>query len=284
MTADYLVVATNSPVNDRFALHSKQAPYRTFVVGLRVAQGTIPTALYWDTGDPYHYVRLHRLDAADDILLVGGEDHETGHADDADQRFAALESWARARFAGLKEVTHRWSGQCLEPFDGMAFIGRNPLDGDNVFVATGDSGHGLTHGMIAGILITDLISGSAHPWAPLYDPARKTPKAAKEYAKINASVAAQMLDYVTGGDVASVEEIAPGAGAVVRRGLTKDAVYRAADGTLTSCSAICPHLGCIVHFNSEEKSWDCPCHGSRFDIEGGVLTGPAAHGLKHLKR
>jgi glycine/D-amino acid oxidase-like deaminating enzyme/nitrite reductase/ring-hydroxylating ferredoxin subunit len=283
VTADHLVVATNSPVNDRFALHSKQEPYRTFVIGLHVPRGTVPTALFWDTGDPYHYVRLQPLDGERDLLIVGGEDCKTGTEDDADERYQALESWAHSRFTGLGAAAYRWSGQCLEPFDGMAFIGHNPMDQKNVYVATGDSGHGLTHGTIAGILLGELIAGRDHPWRKLYEPARKTPKAVKEYVKMNASVAAQLVDYLTGGDVSSVDEIAPGKGAIVRSGLTKEAVYRAIDGSTTRCSAICPHLGCIVHWNSAEDSWDCPCHGSRFDIEGGVLTGPAISGLKREK-
>jgi glycine/D-amino acid oxidase-like deaminating enzyme len=173
--ADHLVVATNLPLNERFALHPKLQAYRTFVIGMRVARGTIPTALYWDTGDPYHYVRLQSLDGERDLLLVGGEDYKVGSQDDAVERYRALELWAKSRFNGLSEVVHRWSGQCLEPCDGLAFIGHDPIDSHNVYVATGDSGHGLTHGTIAGILIAELIVARDHPWRTLYDPARQTP-------------------------------------------------------------------------------------------------------------
>ncbi len=280
VTARALVVATNTPVNDRLRIHSKQAPYRSFVIALRHPRS--PRALWWDTGDPYHYVRLHP-DGDQDVLIAGGEDHKTGHEDDAEARYAALETWTRSRFAKAGEVIHRWSGQVMEPFDGLGFIGRNPLDSDNVYIATGDSGQGMTHGAIAGMLIRDLILGRANDWEAVYDPSRKRPRAALEYVKIQADVAAQYADWVRPGEVASADDILPGRGAVVRRGLTKAAVYRDEDGQLTACSAICPHLGGIVRWNSEERSWDCPCHGSRFTPDGEVLNGPARVALEKFE-
>jgi Rieske Fe-S protein len=168
----------------------------------------------------------------------------------------------------------------MEPIDGVAFIGRNPGDANNVYVATGDSGMGMTHGTIAGMLLADLIVGRTSPWAQLYDPARKMVRAPIEYAKENLNVAAQYFeDYLGGGDVDSVDELAPGEGAVLRRGLAKIAAYRDYDGLLHERSAACPHLGCIVTFDSVEKTWDCPCHGSRFDPYGRVIVGPANRNL-----
>jgi len=273
VSAGAIVVATNTPVNDWVAIHTKQAAYRTFVIGLRVSKGSVIKALYWDTPDPYHYVRLQ--DAGEyEVLIVGGEDHKTGQADDADERFAKLEAWARDRFAAAKEVAFRWSGQIMEPIDGLAFIGRNPGD-KNIYVVTGDSGNGMTHGTIAGILLTDFIQGRENEWATLYDPSRVSLKAAAEFAKENLNVAAQYRDYATGGDVDAVSEIASDTGALMRDGLKKLAVYRDSHGKLHKCSAVCPHLGCIVDWNSTEKTWDCPCHGSRFDPYGKILNGPA---------
>ncbi|HLO68618.1 MAG TPA: FAD-dependent oxidoreductase, partial [Holophaga sp.] len=214
-----------------------------------------------------------------DALIVGGEDHKTGQADDADQRYLRLEAWALERFPALGPVTHRWSGQVLEPVDGLAFIGPNPLDAPNVFVATGDSGMGMTHGTIAGILLTDLLVGLPNPWAPLYDPARKTLRAVSAFARENANVALQYAQWVTPGDLPGEEILPPGAGAVLRRGLAKVAVYRDPEGILHECSAVCPHLGGIVAWNSGEHTWDCPCHGSRFSARGEVLNGPALTGL-----
>ena len=278
ITAQSIVVATNTPVNDYVTMHTKQAAYRTYVIGMRVPHNSVTRALYWDTLDPYHYVRL-QSEADADILIVGGEDHKTGQEDDdpAD-RFARLTEWTRARFPMSQDVAYSWSGQVLEPVDGLAFIGKNPGD-ENVYIATGDSGNGMTHGTIAGMLITDLIQGRKNPWAEIYDPTRITLRAAKEFTRENLNVAAQYADLLTGGDIDSADELPREAGAILRRGLTKLAVYRDAHGKLHELNAKCPHLGCIVAWNSTEKTWDCPCHGSRFEALGKVINGPAVSGL-----
>lgn len=283
--ADAVVVATNSPVNDKVAIHTKQAPYRTFVIGARVPRSSVPHALYWDTADPYRYVRLQTTDQGEVFLIVGGEDHKTGQEDDAPARYQRLEAWTRARFPMIEEVALRWSGQVMEPADAMAFIGRNPLDADNVFIATGDSGQGMTHGTIAGMLISDLILGRQNPWEKLYDPSRVTlsSSAVLEFAKENLNVAAQYTDWLEGGEVASPEEIPLGMGAVMQRGGAKVAVYRDETGVVIERSAVCTHLGCIVSWNSGERSWDCPCHGSRFAPTGEVLNGPAITGLRPME-
>jgi Rieske Fe-S protein len=278
VSAHAVVVATNTPVNDWVTIHTKQAAYRTYVIGLDVPTGSVPKALYWDTPDPYHYVRLQEL-PGHDVLIVGGEDHKTGQADDAEARFQRLEEWTRERFPLAGAVEFQWSGQVMEPIDGLAFIGRNPGN-KNIYVVTGDSGNGMTHGTIAGVLLTDLVLGRDIAWEKLYDPARVSLKAAGEFAKENLNVAAQFADYATSGDVDQARDIAPGMGALLREGLTKIAVYKDAAGKLHKCSAVCPHLGCIVDWNDVEKTWDCPCHGSRFDPFGQVLNGPANQGLE----
>lgn len=275
-----IVVATNTPVNDRLAVHTKQAAYRTYVIGAVVPGGSLPKVLYWDTADPYHYVRLQAaptngIAGNDDILIVGGEDHKTGQAEDTERRFAALESWTRERFPMIGAIRFRWSGQVMEPVDALAFIGRNPMDHDNVFVVTGDSGNGMTHGTIAGLLLTDLIVGRENPWTKLYSPSRVTVGAAKEFARETANMAAQYVDWLTAGDVEKDRMVPRGTGAIVRHGLTKIAVSRELDGTFHECSAVCPHLGGIVSWNNTEKTWDCPAHGSRFDRLGKVMNGPA---------
>lgn len=275
VTCDAVVVATNVPINDRVAIHTKQAPYMTYVIGARVPQGEVPRILSWDTGDPYHYIRTQ-----DDLLIVGGEDHKSGQAHDSPERHARLEAWARSRFPMMGPLEFAWGGQIIETVDYLAFIGRNPGDHDNVFVATGDSGMGITHGTIAGILITDLVLGRENRWAKLYDPARKTVRAAREYASENLNVARQYGEWLTAGDVKSENEIAPDSGAVMRRGFKKIAVYRDEKGQVHERSAACPHLGCIVQWNRAEKTWDCACHGSRFDRFGHVINGPANKDLE----
>ncbi len=283
-----IVVATNSPFNDLLAIHTKQAPYQTYAVGARVKADAITRALYWDTEDPYHYVRLQRItnrelggdnDEPIDILIVGGEDHKSAKADDADARFARLESWMRDHFPAAGSVEFRWSGQVMETVDGLAFIGRNPLDADNVYVATGDSGMGMTHGTIAGMLIADLIQGRENPWTELYDPGRVRTGAAVEWVKENINVALQYKDWLTGGDVTSVDEITPNNGAIMVEAGRKIAVYRDERGSLHRRSAVCPHLGCIVGWNPASSTWDCPCHGSRFDRFGAMFNGPSPKDL-----
>jgi glycine/D-amino acid oxidase-like deaminating enzyme/nitrite reductase/ring-hydroxylating ferredoxin subunit len=280
VTAGAVVVATNTPVNDLVSIHTKQAPYRTYVVGARVPGGAVPRMLLWDTEDPYHYVRLQSVDEGHDVLIVGGEDHKTGQAEDFDERFRRLEEWTRERFPQVEAFEYRWSGQVMEPVDGLGFIGRNPGDSGNVYIATGDSGNGMTHGTIAGMLIRDLILGRDNAWATLYDPSRLSLRAGGEYARENLNVAAQYADHLTGGEVSSPDEVTAGTGAIMRRGLSKVALFRDAAGALHEFSAVCTHLGCVVAFNDKERSWDCPCHGSRFDpTDGHVLNGPAIEGL-----
>lgn len=273
--ADAVVVATNVPINDKVAIHGKLAPMRTYAVALDVTGDGDADALYWDTLDPYHYVRFGDIGGDGRVLIVGGEDHRVGHPAHGTERWVRLEQWARARFAGLGEVRARWSGQVMEPADSVAFIGRNPMDANNVFVAAGDSGTGITHGAIAGLLISDLVLGRANPWAKLYDPSRVTLKAAQSYADTNLHVAEHYAEWLTSGDVEEIGQIPAESGAVLREGLTKVAVYRDGAGVVHKRSAVCTHLKCIVAWNDAERTWDCACHGSRFDRFGRVLNGPA---------
>jgi glycine/D-amino acid oxidase-like deaminating enzyme/nitrite reductase/ring-hydroxylating ferredoxin subunit len=268
-----VVVATNSPINNRFTTHTKQMAYRTYVIGVRIPSGSVQAGLFWDTLNPYHYIRTHSLNGID-ILIVGGEDHKTGQDDDPENHFEALESWTRARFKDVEEVEYRWSGQVMEPDDCLAFIGRNPGD-KNIYIATGDSGMGMTHGTIAGILLTDLILGRENQWAKLYDPSRKTLRALGEWTSENLNVAAQYGDWIFKADVTSADELRPGTGAVVRESGAPVALYRNHDGEFLRHSAVCTHLACIVSWNASEQTWDCPCHGSRFAVDGHVLNGPA---------
>jgi glycine/D-amino acid oxidase-like deaminating enzyme/nitrite reductase/ring-hydroxylating ferredoxin subunit len=285
VSCEAIVIATHTPVNDWMVLHAKQAAYRSYVIGIAVPAGTVPKALYWDTGDPYHYVRIMETMASGttpalDILLVGGEDHRTGQADDAEIRYMRLEQWARQRFPMAAEVRFRWSGQIIQSVDGLAFIGRNPLDHENVYVVTGDSGTGIMHGTIAGIMFTDLIQGRENPWTDLYSPARVTLGAATDLALQAVNTASQYIDWLTAGDLEKDELVPIETGAIVRHGLKKVAVYRDSKGALRECCAVCPHLGGIVAWNHAENTWDCPAHGSRFDPLGTVLNGPANENLQ----
>jgi glycine/D-amino acid oxidase-like deaminating enzyme/nitrite reductase/ring-hydroxylating ferredoxin subunit len=285
VTAGAVVVATNTPINDWVAIHTKQAPYHTYAIGVRIPRGSVTRALYWDTLEYYHYIRVQPHSEEHDILIIGGEDHKVGQAHDQEDRWERLHTWAAGRFPMMGPVAYRWSGMVNETTDGLAFIGRNPADKDYVYIATGDSGMGMTHGTIAGILLTDLIVGRENPWSTIYDPSRKPVwgMAWKEYLVENLNVAKQYFkDWLGAGEVSTPEQVPPGHGAVIRRGLGKVAIYRDPQGKAHECSAVCPHLGCIVHWNDAEKSWDCPCHGSRFDPYGKVQHGPAISSLTEV--
>lgn len=213
ITANHIVVATNtpSPINDWFGIYTKQTSYRTYVIGASIPRGSVADALYWDTGDPYHYVRLQPTkNGENDLLLIGGEDHKTGQIPNKTDPFANLEKWGREHYPALGRVRFHWSGQVQEPADGLAFIGRALTATEEVYVATGDSGMGLTHGTIAGQLITDLIQGRTNAWEQLYNPSRKMLNT--EYLKENLNVVAQYTDFITPGDVKSIDDIKPGEG------------------------------------------------------------------------
>ena len=271
--ADAIVSAANSTAPLHWLeINFKQASYRTYVVVLSVPPGSVDDVQFTDTLDPYHYCRL----IAADQLLVGGEDHKVGQFPKGGDPFAKLEGWARRTFPMAGAVVNRWSGQVQETPDGLAYIGKSPT-GEGLFLITGDSGMGLTHGTLGGMIVSDLILGRPNPWAKTYDPSRKPVTA--ETIKEDANTSAQYLDLITGGDVSDVAQIPNGEGAVIRRGLHKVAVYKAPDGAIREMSAVCTHLKCIVHWNPAEKSWDCPCHGSRFSCDGKVVMGPATKDL-----
>jgi glycine/D-amino acid oxidase-like deaminating enzyme/nitrite reductase/ring-hydroxylating ferredoxin subunit len=278
ITADAAVVATNTPFNDRVAIHVKQNAYQTYVVAALVERGSLPRALIWDDGDPYHYIRLADVDAEHELLIVGGADHKTGQEPDPDRHYRELEAWLRERFPQAGRLAYRWSGEVMEPLDGIAYIGRNP-GSSNVYVITGDSGNGMTHATIGGMLVSDLIMGRQNRWLSIYDPARKPFKEALHFLREQSNIAAQYTDWVSGGDETNAASLVAGEGALIRAGLKKFAVYCDAEGALHCHSAKCPHLGCVVQWNGVEKTWDCPCHGSRFSAYGSVLHGPAVSGL-----
>jgi glycine/D-amino acid oxidase-like deaminating enzyme/nitrite reductase/ring-hydroxylating ferredoxin subunit len=279
INAKSIVVATNTPINDWVKMHTKQAAYRTYVIAFKIPKDAYLPFLLWDMSNPYHYARIVHGDK-EDLLVIGGEDHKTGQANDAENRYKKLEEWSREHFEVLGPIAYRWSGQVMEPVDYLAFIGRNPMD-ENVYIVTGDSGNGMTHGTLAGILITDLIQGRANSWEKIYEPLRKSIQTAPTYIKENANFVGCMIsDWVAPSEVKNVEDIATNEGAIMRDGVSKVAVFKDEKGVFHKCSAVCTHLGCVVQWNSGEKSWDCPCHGSRFDPEGHILNAPAIKPLE----
>ncbi|HEX8250148.1 MAG TPA: FAD-dependent oxidoreductase [Pyrinomonadaceae bacterium] len=278
--AKAIVLATNYPIMSK--MFAKLPAYRTYVIGARIPKDSLEKALYWDTADPYRYVRT-QPEETHDVLIVGGEDHRTGQEDDGDERFERLWQWTKERFPMAEEILYRWSGQFMETHDGLAFIGRFSGSEPNVYLITGDSGMGMTHGTIGGMLVSDLILGRENPWTEVYEPSRLATMSISEAIPEIIDSTAPYVDWVTGGDVSSVEEIKPGEGAIISHGTTKIAAYRDENGKLYERSAVCAHLGCLVRFNSLEKTWDCPCHGSRYGIDGHPINTPAFTGLAEIE-
>jgi glycine/D-amino acid oxidase-like deaminating enzyme/nitrite reductase/ring-hydroxylating ferredoxin subunit len=276
VTAGSVVVATQLPILDRGAFFARCHPERSYVVAAPHDGPAATGGMYLSTESPAHTIRVHELDGRP-WLLVGGESHKTGHGDAA-ARYRSLAAWARERFG--MEPTLRWATQDQMPVDGVPFIG--PVDplSKNVYVATGFRKWGLAMGIAAGELLAALVDGVDHPWAGLFDTSRLRPRSgAASFAKENADVAFRFFgDRLS--KRARVGSIERGEGRVVGAGLGQRAMYRDDEGNLHALSARCTHLGCIVNWNSAERTWDCPCHGSRFGAQGEVIMGPAVSRLE----
>ena len=281
-----IVLATHTPLmgNTNLAsatlLQTKLALYTSYALAARVKAGSVPDALFWDTADPYHYVRLER-DGGQDLVIFGGEDHKTGQADDTKACFDRLERTLQSMLDGVK-VTHRWSGQVIETPDGLPYIGETA---DHQFAGTGCSGNGMTFGTLTGMMAADKIAGRTSPWSDLFDPRRKKLRgAAWDYVKENKDYPYYLVrDQFAGAEARSLREVPRGSGKIVEVKGQKLAVYRNDRGVVTKRSAICTHMGCVVDWNEAERTWDCPCHGSRFKTDGAVLAGPAESPLAEPK-
>jgi glycine/D-amino acid oxidase-like deaminating enzyme/nitrite reductase/ring-hydroxylating ferredoxin subunit len=277
LRAEKVIIATHSPLNQA-VLQTKVAQYRSYVVAGRVPKA--PRGLFWDTHDPYHYVRSFRRDGVTE-LIVGGEDHKTGVDEHADAPFERL--MEHARRIGLENPRFRWSSQVVEPVDGLPFIGKN-AGAEHVYVATGFSGNGLTLGTLAAMILRDACIGAHSPYAEVYDPARLKPfTKLSSFLSENVDYPLHLLsDALKAPTARSLDEVPPGDGRIVRVHGRRVAAYRDEKRRLHTVSPICTHLGCHVVFNSAEKSWDCPCHGSRFGVDGSVLDGPATKPLERI--
>ena len=287
LKCDVIVIATHTPLMGKtnmasaLALQTKLYLYTSYALGGRLPKGTIPEALYWDTADPYHYLRIdpHR---DFDYAIFGGQDHKTGQETDTAACYRALEATASQVMPGF-EITHRWSGQVVETNDGLPFIGETSA---NQFAATGYSGNGMTFGTLAGMMAHDQVSGTTNPWRDLFDPGRtKIRGGAWDYVKENIDYPYYMIrDRLVGPDAKSLRAVPRGEGRIVELGGEKVAAYRSDKGATTLLSPVCTHLGCLVGWNAVERTWDCPCHGSRFTPTGKVLAGPAEDPLPPVSR
>jgi nitrite reductase/ring-hydroxylating ferredoxin subunit len=270
LKAKKVVVATHSPSSNKFTLQTKIAAYRTYAIGVRIQGKKQPSAgLFWDLDDPYHYIRQEG-----DVWIIGGEDHKTGQNPESDEAFRNLKDYTAAHF-GITESQYQWSGQVIEPVDGLPYIGVSPLTKHH-YVATGFSGNGMTFGTLSGMIISDLILGKSNPYENLYDPKRIKPRvAALDYVSENKDYPLCLLKgLLPQNEVSSVDEIKPGEGKKIEISGKATAVYRDQEGKLHAVTATCPHMGCKVNWNPAESTWDCPCHGGRFDCKGKLLNGP----------
>ncbi|KAI1348380.1 FAD dependent oxidoreductase [Xylaria sp. FL0043] len=275
---EHAVETTNVPLQ-KLSVIVQEAWYRTYAIAMRVPKGAVEDCLLYDNADPYKYVRITRCDDQHDYLVIGGSDHKVGQ-EEARGRFEELEQWTRERFTQAKAVDYRWSGQIFEPVDYMAFIGRNQGN-ERVYIVTGDSGNGLTHGVLAGKLIADLIEGKPNDWEALYSPKRvgSMIKSAPEMLAHDVISNMQYKRFLMS-DIQDIEELAPGCGGVLNPTASKPmAIYKDENGQVTKMSAICPHMQAVVCWNPVEKSWDCPVHGSRFGPKGLCVQGPAEANL-----
>ena len=281
-----VVLATHNPLMGVSGMASaalfqtKLALYTSYVIAGRVAKGVAPDALWWDTSDPYRYLRVepHR---DFDLIIFGGEDHKTGQESDTLAPYRRLEATLRTIVPDVT-LTHRWSGQIIETPDGLPYIGQNA---GHQYIATGFCGNGLTFGTLSAMMFVDAIVGRANPWAELFDPSRKAlTHGVWDYLKENADYPYYMIrDRFAGAAARSLRAVPRGHGAIVEWNGQKVAAYRAPDGAVTLRSPVCTHMGCLVGWNGAERTWDCPCHGSRFRPTGEVFAGPAETPLSEVK-
>jgi Rieske Fe-S protein len=277
ISARDVLLATHAPLDNK-TIQTKVAQYRSYVLGCRVA-GEAPAGLFWDDEDPYHYIRSQPTSRGN-VVIIGGEDHKVGQEEDTEARYEALLDYARERF-DLRSVEYRWSAQTLEPVDGLPYIGRDTGAG-HVYVATGFSGTGMTFGTVSALVLADAVRGRPNPWAALYDAGRLKPvQSAGTFLKENVDYPTFLVgDRLKRPGARTALDVPRGEGRVVVVDGERIAVSRDAQGKVCAVSAVCTHMGCIVHWNGAEKSWDCPCHGSRFDCHGALLDGPAARNLE----
>ena len=285
LECDTVLVATHNPLGNLHGivqgslLQTRLAPYTSYVISGMVPHGSLSDALYWDTATPYRYCRIAPASGGD-VVIYGGEDHKTGQGPEpADAPFTRLEESLRSLVPGVT-VSHRWSGQVIETDDGLPFIGETS---PGQFVATGFGGNGMTFGTLAGLMVTDAVAGRENPWSKLFDLHRSRAKGLWNYLKENKDYPYYLIrDRFAGSGGQSLRVLQRGEGRVLDLAGRRVAAFRADDGAVTLLSPTCTHLGCAVAWNAVERSWDCPCHGSRFSTDGRVLAGPAQTPLERV--
>lgn len=280
VTAEDIVVATHFPILDRAGYFARQYPKRSYVLAVRATDP--PTeGMYYRSGTPYFSARTAEIDG-ETLTLVGGQNHKTGQGGSTADRYRRLERTARERF-DIDSIEYRWSTQDYVSVDGIPYVGPLGPVAENTYVATGFGGWGLSNGTAAGMMLSDKLLDRPNHWLDTFDPLRTTVQAsAHDLLTENANVAKRFLgDWVEGLQTRTVHDVGRGEATVSRRGGDVIGIYRDENGDLHAVDAVCPHLGCLVQWNEGEQTWDCPCHGSRFEIDGQVIIGPANDDLSH---
>lgn len=278
--ARQLVYATHIPPGVNL-LHFRNAPYRSYVLSARLAPGSKPPeALVYDMEDPYHYYRTEEVDGQL-LLIAGGYDHKTGHEEDTGKPFRELEAHVRTLY-DVQEVTHRWSSQYFEPTDGLPYIGKLPMADERIFVATGYNGNGMTLGTLASIVLCDLLAKGSSPYEEVFAPGRVSMVAGfTNFVKEAADVVGHLVTAPFPAQaMPELDELKNGEGKVVRHDGRSIAIHRNDEGALCAVDPACSHIKCTVAWNGAERTWDCPCHGSRFSPQGEVLNAPARRPLQ----
>jgi glycine/D-amino acid oxidase-like deaminating enzyme/nitrite reductase/ring-hydroxylating ferredoxin subunit len=278
--AERVIVATHYPFLDRSFAFARLHPTRSYAIACRIA-GARPEGMHISGDSPTRSIRAIPMADGEELLLVGGEGHKTGTESDTELRYERLEAFAREHW-DVQSVEHRWSAQDPTTLDLLPYVGRLLPHSDRVLMATGFAKWGMTGGTAAALLLADIALGREAMWADLFDPNRLTlrqslPRLVKENAQVGARFVGDRLRHA---DKRPIENLRPGEGAIVEHDGERVAAARDEDGTLHAVSARCTHLGCLVNWNNAERSWDCPCHGSRFGLDGTVLEGPAVHRLE----
>lgn len=282
----YVVLATHTPLMSLAGsltatlLQTKLSLYNSYALGAKAPAGSLPEGLFWDTAEPYNYLRIEQRRGFD-YLILGGEDHKTGQEANTEEHYARLEARLK-KWIPKAEVDHRWSGQVIETADGLPYIGETA---ESQFIATGFAGNGMTFGTLGGMMAVDAVLGRKNPWAELFSPRRKKLRhAAWDYVKENKDYPYYLIrNRLAGSEGKSLKALKRGQGKILNLNGHKVAAYRDDNGLVTLCSPVCTHLKCIVAWNPSEQTWDCPCHGSRFLPNGEVLSGPAETPLERIE-
>jgi glycine/D-amino acid oxidase-like deaminating enzyme/nitrite reductase/ring-hydroxylating ferredoxin subunit len=282
LKAKDVIVTTNLPILDQGLFFAKSYPKRSYIVAASIDPAKAPDGMFISVGE--HYRSLRTTPYKDGVLLmIGGESHKTGTVTQTEDRYLRLEDYGRTHF-GIDTFEYRWSTQDMVSFDNLPYIGRLTPANNHIYVATGFSLWGMTKSTLSAMILSDLILGRSNLWADLYDATRPTPFLSETSIQENLDVGKHWIgDRLKGLDDSSFAEVSKGEGKLLTIDGNQIAAYRDKNGSIHAVSAVCPHLGCIVEWNSAEKSWDCPCHGSRFSCDGEILHAPAVNELEQIK-